>query len=382
MNTPQEFDELYRALSRIGAGAGAVRAALATIVRTRGSTFRRAGARMLVCADGTVVRGLSGGCPERDIIARAHGVIATGIAEIVRYDRESGFDVMLEMGCGGELEVLIEPIASGGRSDFIEWVGDLFARRGSGWLATVLAVDGACVTPHPLHIGVADGDTGNNAAVYLPVIGEGAAAAGLAADPALFARLRDIFATSRADDGARMHRFDLGGRVVDALVERLVPPHALVLIGANASSLALARLAVQLGWETTVVDPRPAGGTPYDWPANVRCMHADADAVLDHVAFDARTSVVIMTHHLQRDLAYLEQLKSQRLAYLGAIGSRERAARMRESGLAATRLHAPAGLDIGSETPEEIALAIAAEIVSVLAGRSGASLSTIEESIH
>jgi xanthine dehydrogenase accessory factor len=103
--TPEEFDELHRALAGwpVAAGDDGVRAALATIVRTRGSTFRRTGARMLVRADGTVVRGLSGGCPEQDIIGHARRVIASGQSRIVRYHRDSGFDVMMEMGCGGEL---------------------------------------------------------------------------------------------------------------------------------------------------------------------------------------------------------------------------------------------------------------------------------------
>ena len=111
MNTPQEFGVLLEGFKRLQSSGFAGGAALATLTRTHGSTFRRAGARMLVCGDGTVVRGLSGGCPEADIISRAHDVIGAGTARIVRYDRDNGLDALIELGCGGELEVLIEPLA-------------------------------------------------------------------------------------------------------------------------------------------------------------------------------------------------------------------------------------------------------------------------------
>jgi len=377
MNTPQEFDELHRALARIEVEDGATAAALVTIVRTRGSTFRRAGARMLVGADGSLARGLSGGCPEQDILTHAKCVIASGVAEIVRYDGATGLDVMMEMGCGGELDVLIEPVASGGRNPVFDWVARLFERRGSGWMATVFAVDDACIIPRPGHLAYADGQAGDDF--------RDAVIAGLrpAMRTALMARLGETIINRSTDSRASVHRLDVDGHIVDVLLERLVPPHALLLLGANASSLALARLAVSLGWQVTVVDPRPEAAVSGKWPAAVRHDVADADGLRHRLAVDSRTSVVIMTHHLQRDLAFLDLFRSKPVAYLGAIGSRERAARMLgAAGSTVTPLHVPAGLDIGSETPEEIALAIAAEIVAVLAGRSGVPLSHIGRPIH
>ena len=383
--TPEEFDELHRALAGwpVSAGDDGVRAALATIVRTRGSTFRRTGARMLVRADGMVVRGLSGGCPEQDIIGHARRVIASGQSRIIRYHRDSGFDVMMEMGCGGELEVLIEPIAGVRGAAFLDTVQRMFERRASGWLATAFAVDGECMPSGPVHLVVADDgldceETFSASSTMCGSVGKSTTIA-----PALRDHLSGIFASEPPPVDGRVLRFEIDGDASDVLVERLVPPHAVVLIGANASSLALARIAVQLGWKTTVIDPQPGDATVHGWPTSVRLLHADADALPSRVAFDARTSVVAMTHHLERDLAYLGVLRDHRLAYLGAIGSRERATRVLQTIVrTSTPLRTPAGLDIGSETPEEIALAIAAEILAVLAGRSGSPLSSIEQAIH
>lgn len=367
MNTPQEFAELLRALRRLQADGFAGGAALATITRTRGSTFRRPGARMLVCGDGTVVRGLSGGCPERDIILRAQRVIAAGVPEIARYDRESGFDVLVEMGCGGELEVLIEPTAAAADLAFIDAIERFAGDRTAGYLATVFACDGACIAPRPRRLVWTD-----DAIVHDGVF-----------DSALSAALRAAVPTGNgAAARASAQRFASAAGSVDVLIELLQPPPAIVLVGINATSLALARLAVQLGWSTTLVDHREeASSSPP--PAAANLVVAAPDLLRERVALDRHTSVVVMTHNIERDLAYLGVLRDAPIAYLGAIGSRERAARMHAStGLPPSQLRAPAGLDIGSETPEEIALAIAAEIVAAGAGRDGRPLSLADRPIH
>jgi xanthine dehydrogenase accessory factor len=148
MNTPQEFAALLAALR--GLPADRPDAALVTLTRTQGSTFRRAGARMLVHGDGRIVRGLSAGCPEQDIAARAREAIATGEARILRYDREHGQDVMIEMGCGGELEVLVEPLRTPMDWQFAEKVDAVLGARRNGSLATLFRIDGTCL-PRPRH---------------------------------------------------------------------------------------------------------------------------------------------------------------------------------------------------------------------------------------
>jgi xanthine/CO dehydrogenase XdhC/CoxF family maturation factor len=366
MNTPQEFAELLTGLRRLEATGFTGGAALATLTRTRGPTFRRPGARMLVCGDGTIVRGLSGGCPEADVITRAREVIAEGQSRIVRYNREQGLDALIEMGCEGELEVLIEPLSCAEDLRFVTAVEHCLNTRTAGFLATAFARDGQCLTPRPRRLVWADkmaSDDFGDSVLSNAVIAHGSAANG--------------------DVRPAIERFETGTGAMEVLIERLLPPHALVLMGVNAGSLALARLAVQLGWMTTLVDHRGDSPEPADLPAGVRLIRTPPESLRRRIAFDSRSSAVAMTFNLERDIAYLAALRDSPLAYLGAIGSRARTAKLREAtGLASPPLRAPAGLDLGSETPEEIALAIAAEILAAITGHSGGVLSAASSPIH
>lgn len=361
--TSQELAALVDALRTLREGGFAGGAALATLVRTRGPVFRRAGARMLVLGDGRVVRGLSAGCPEADIVQRAREVMASGHAATVRYDREHGYDALLELGCGGELEVLIEPVRGTADLRFVEAAAHCAQSRQSGMLLTVFAHEGRCL-PQPRRLLWAEH-------VLLDELD----------DP----RLSDTAlsqALAEPTSAVRVAQLSTRSGMLEMLVEPLLPPPALVLVGVNTTSLALAALGVGLGWQCLLVDHRDSDNSP-QLPRNCQLLRAAPHTLTQRVPFDARTAVVVMTHNLERDLACLQTLRDVPAAYLGALGSRARAARMRESlGEAGARLCAPAGLDIGSETPEEIALAIAAEIQAALSGHAGSPLSASDGPIH
>lgn len=367
MNTPQEFGSLLAGLRQLAdrdfaSGGGA----LATLTQTSGSTFRRPGARMLVCGDGTVVRGLSGGCPEADIIGRAHEVIATGEARIVRYDRESGLDALLELGCGGELEVLIEPLTQARDLAFVDAAARCLDARRNGVLATVYRRDGRVLAPKPRRMVIDEGRI---------LVNEFGASliSGVLADLAL----------ERVTSRPTVERFSHGGNEYEALLEALIPPYALFIVGINAAAVALARIASVLGWQVTLIDDRDDRTPPGVLPDGVRRVTATAATILDAVEPDTRSFAVVMTHNLGRDIDYLRALGTAPLGYLGSLGSRSRAKRLHDGvGPSATSLHAPAGLDLGGETPEEIALAISAEILAVTTGRRAESLSQTTGPIH
>jgi xanthine/CO dehydrogenase XdhC/CoxF family maturation factor len=161
------------------------------------------------------------------------------------------------------------------------------------------------------------------------------------------------------------------------------PPHALVVIGSSAAARALLPLSTALGWQTTLVDHDPARLQSPELPASLHTVCSTPAQLHEALPLDAHTSVVVMTHNLEQDIAWLAALAGTPVAYAGSLGSRERVARMRGAPeLARLRLHAPAGLDIGSETPEEIALAVAAEIMAVINGRSGGPLRDNDGAIH
>lgn len=347
MSSAAEWRALIDAIESLADGASA---ALATLIRTRGSTFRHAGTRMLVHADGRVVCELSGGCPQRDIVERARKVIRDGMPMCVGYNAESGLDVLMEMGCDGELEVLIEPI---GRANAMAWLAPLDASlrgRRPATLATWFARDGATIAPRRA---LSDGTKGN------------ASACGT---------LREALARPRPERADVIAVSDAGSHD-EVLLEPVQPPHALIVIGGNATAHALLRLAGILGWQTTLVDndPRRLDVSGLS-PGPATCC-TEPGRLREAIAIDPQTSVVAMTHNFARDVAYLNGLEGVPLAYVGALSSRTRATRLLDELEApGWMLHAPAGLDIGANAPEEIALAIAAEIMAVQRAREGGSL--------
>ena len=363
MNSAHELSMLIATLRNLHGDTG-VKAAMATLTRTRGSTFRRPGTRMLVLGDGSVVCELSGGCPQRDIVARALEVIARGEPTLVRYNAESGLDVLIEMGCGGELEVYIEPLLTTHDTDFIDTLSRCLDARKNIHLATLFASNGLAVAPHRL--------VWDQAGILHDSIQEVALVQAITTHVSPASTHRATTLTLSHAQGA-----------IDVLIEAISPPHALVVIGSSAAARAVLPLASALGWQTTLVDNDPLRLRANDLPAGLNTLCSTPANLTAALPLDAHSSVVVMTHNLEHDVAYLQALKHAPVAYIGALGSRDRVARMRSNpALAGLHVHAPAGLDIGSETPEEIALAIAAEIMAVINRRNGGSLRNNDGAIH
>jgi len=362
MNSASEFQRLLAGVREIEAAGFAQRAALATIVRTHGSTFRRTGASMLVREDKRVVCSLAGGCPENDIIARARKVIDADAPELALYNDKSAGDVLLEAGCGGELDVLIEPLAQAMDLRFLDILAQMHTHRRAGFIAAVYALQNAPLRPRPQRL-----------------IWNGVLAWSDIGDAALADAIRAIGAAAPTQR-AWAQRIETAQGSCDVLFESVRPVHALVIVGSNPAALAMARGACALGWKTLLVDSRDP---PPTLPAETYFIKATPAAVLDKVPLDAYTSALVMTFNIERDCEWLRALAPASLAYFGAIGSRERATRMHASvAHKGARLHAPAGLDIGSETPEEIAVAVIAEIIAVLNSRDGGSLGRSTRPIH
>ncbi|MBX6421265.1 MAG: XdhC family protein [Nevskia sp.] len=366
MRTHRDVFELLAAADRDGERLFAPRAALATITRTVGATFRRPGSRMLVGGDGSRVRGLSGGCPEADIATRARRVIETGVADLVRYDREYGLDALLELGCGGELEVLIEPVADRDSLGFLDLATQCWWQRREGWLATVYARDGACL-PQPRRALWQDG-------WKLDQLGAPAVLAQLVAQ-----------AKQKLGTALCAHvQLDTPQGRLDALLEAIRPPVRLLIAGINPVAVTLANLAERFGWNATLVhhaDEIPAAA------ADQPLLHAPPETVATRAACDARTYCAVMTHNLERDIAYAGALLATPAPYIGVLGSRRRSAallaRLREEGHEPDgRVFAPAGLDIGSEDPDEIALSLLAQMKAFESRKSGAPLAAIDTPIH
>jgi xanthine/CO dehydrogenase XdhC/CoxF family maturation factor len=279
-----EIDKIIAACrSVIDAGK---RGVLVTVLRTQGSTYRRAGARAVIGEDGTLAGAISGGCLERDIAERVAMWLADMNPRLVNYDSTRGDDLIfgLGLGCRGVLDLLIEPF------------------------------DAAHLPPLVTHFQW----NGAEPAEWTTILPNG-----------------------------------------ETMIEIVRPPRAVVIFG-GADAFPVAQLAESVGWRVEMVKPR---------------------AEFDARNFDA---AIVMTHNFSRDAEILRQLLASQIQYIGLLGPKSRGDELlAEIGASREeRLHSPIGLDLGGETPEEIALSIVAEIQATFERRSARSLRELEVPIH
>lgn len=372
MKDVQTVLEAYHAASQAN-----IPCALATIVSVDGSAYRRPGARMLVYSDGRRFGSLSGGCLEADVAAHALQALETGTPKVIRYDpNHANGDVILETGCKGTIVILVEPTARQDAARSLKFLAAVFTDRQARMLATVFDAEGAT--------GIEIGDRLMISRNYQPTSGA------LQGSPVADAILSDA-AGVRGDGKARAMSYRLESGTVHVLLETLLPPIALVVCGAGHDTVPLAKMATAMGWQVTVADSNGAALTAERYPDVPSLLPVPPACLTAHLTPDSRTAAVIMTHRYSVDLEWFRELLPSPMTYLGVLGPRRRWQQMQvdlasggdifpECDLA--RVHSPAGLDIGSETPEEIAMAIVAEIQTVMAGRSGGFLRQREAAIH
>jgi xanthine dehydrogenase accessory factor len=283
---------------------------------------------MLLCADGRSAGVITGGCMDADLWRCAREVIASGKADVLSYDTTSPADIVwgLGLGCRGLVRILLEPATD------LEWLTN-----------------------------------GNVVATFFE--GE---------------RLGTVTLNGEAADRPCIVSMD-GGR---ALVEKMTPGEVLWIFGSGPDVAPLVRQGEALGWAVNVIDLRP--------PRNEAQAYLPARSVtpdrLGELTIGPGAACVVMTHHFLQDLNALRFLLGTPAGYIGMLGPRSRTdallGELRKEGAPGVptdgmgRIHAPVGLDIGAETPEEIAVAIVAEIRAVAAGRSGGSLRARAGGIH
>jgi xanthine/CO dehydrogenase XdhC/CoxF family maturation factor len=293
----------------------------------------------------------------------------SGSAHVVRYDTSSDDDVILGtgMGCGGTVSILLEPADSVNVRLLMSALADCRTTGHSAILATVYGVtEPSSISPGERLRFHADGER-----------------IGQFSDSRFHILAMETIAHFPPSGKYGNVTWRVSMAEVRALIERLTPPTRLVVFGAGHDSTYISKLAVVLGWQVTVVDPRPAYATVERFPgiAAVRLAHPEEVVqLLESVQFDA---AVIMNHNYHRDLALLRSLLPSSIGYVGLLGARSRVGKLLQdlaragfspSAQEREKLYAPVGLDIGAERPEAIALAIVAEIQKVLSGRSGHSL--------
>ncbi len=350
--------------------------ALATVVEVLGSAYRRPGARMLVTDDGQLTGAISGGCLEGDARQRARQAIFRGEPALVTYDTRDEDDPRhgLGPGCQGVVRILLEPLDFAAPDNPMELLRGFATHPEPAVLATVFETDAS----------------GLKAAVGQRVLlaTNGALRGTLLLAVPLAEAARAILEQGKS----QILDVETDAGSVRALLEILTPPLRLVVYGAGNDAQPLVHLAASLGWHITVVDGRPNLATTARFPeaAEVRIVPVRE---LETIVPDAGAYHVLLSHNYAYDLAALQILLPTSAPYIGLLGPRVKAGRLLSepelqltaaeiAEVAQARLHSPIGLGLGGETPEEIALAIVAEIQAVKNGRQPRHLRDTMAAIH
>ncbi len=361
----KEVQEIIRQIADFAPGEKAI---LATVVDVVGSGYRRAGARMLIDKNGFSIGTVSGGCLEADVLERAKAVLYTNASKVITYDttRDENSVFGLGMGCRGIIRVLLESVT--GESDILETFKRAVEMREREVVATLIAGE------NNINIG---GRVFYNRLEQFDFVNL----------PNSFENLESLKTDClNVFDGPSkgfvvFYETDKGA--AEFFIERIEPPLNLLLFGAGFDALPVVRFAKELGWRVTIIDHRPAFANADRLPEADEIVVARAEDLPEGFFLDAHSAAVVMTHNYERDREILYKLLNSNCCYIGALGPKKRTENLvqelrgagrRLDGNNLGKLHAPIGLDIGSESPEEIALAIVAEIKTALSNRSGGFL--------
>ncbi len=368
------MSELLQVVSALTRASGANQVSvLATVVRTEGSTYRRIGARLVAFPDDSHVGSVSAGCIETGVLLRAERVRSAGRPQLVSYDTRMPQDLLWGSGtgCGGRSELLLEPLDPAQAASKAALLRDVAQLPEPSVLATVIRASGLPLEP---------GDQAVLPQASPGLMGFDDLPAGLRAAVETTAR-RQLRVRSSS---AVLHAW--ADAELDVAYEVCSPRVRLWVCGAGPDAVPLVAIARLMGWQVTVIDHRPAMLSADRWPEVGRLLlpsPIDRAGLAERADCDA---AVVMSHSYERDLAYVGALLAANVAYVGVLGPRGRTRRMIEelgvSEADAGRLYAPVGLDLGADTPEEIALAIVAEVQAVRAGRGGTPLRERPGAIH
>ncbi|QLG46911.1 XdhC family protein [Costertonia aggregata] len=296
---------------------------LVTVVALEGSSYRRPGVRMLIDEDGQMVGAVSGGCVEKEILRQAQSVFITNVPKMMTYDGR------YRLGCEGILSILIEPF----NPDDELWSAfdAAMKKRISFTISSYFEKE---------HVVAAD---------FGSVFEIGA---------------QTILARSTFKPNPKL----------DIFKQTVAPRLRLVIFGAEHDAVQLCNYASLTGWEVTIVASISEEKDINDFPG-AEHFHATEPDLFSITDIDSHTAIILMTHSFVKDLNYLLALKETKPLYLGLLGPTKRREKLLNtfmehyplvSDAFIDSIHGPAGLNIGAETPQEIAIAILSEILSVM----------------
>jgi xanthine/CO dehydrogenase XdhC/CoxF family maturation factor len=328
---------------------------LVTVYETLGSTYSKAGARMLITADGESQGLVSGGCLEGDLAERARRVLDDRRAATVTYDLRDDADELfgLGIGCNGLISVLLQPLYAAGGYEPLASIAEALLGRARAGLATVIESRVAA-----LEIGATVATIGDETRAFnVPARFESTLADGC-----------------RAAAARRQASLITDPEGLGVLYAPLAPVPRVLILGAGLDAVPLVNILAELGWRVSIADHRPAYLERRGFERAEAKLAVTAGTLADEPDIDLATgfdAIVIMSHHLATDREYLRQLARVDVPYVGLLGPPARKRRLlddlgNEAGALAGRLRGPVGIDIGADSAESIAVSIAAEIQQVL----------------
>jgi len=330
---------------------------LATILRTEGSTYRKAGARILMSAGGQASGMLSGGCLEADVLERARRVLSRNQPERVWFDTRKADDEIfgLGMGCEGAMDLWLQALIPHQTPQPLDFLCRCLHRDSAGSVSTVV---GGEVRADELG---AHGYAGPEAAAAVGTVPNSPLTEALAACDSATPVLSQL---------------NFEGRRLEVFTAPVGLPPRLLLCGAGPDAIPVHQFAAALGWRVTVYDHRPAYATLENFPQAARVILARPEELRNHLEPARFNAAMVMSHQLSADVSYLKEFAKTPIAFVGLLGPPKRRARVfAQLGMSAadfvTKVYGPAGLDIGAGSPQAIALSIIAQIHAVLAGRPG-----------
>ncbi len=320
--------------------------ALATVIQTWGSSLRGVGASMAVTAGGEIAGSVSGGCVEGAVAEAGLEVLETGLPQLLAFGvaDETAWEVGLS--CGGSIEVFVRPL----NPELIPFWQ--MAEKGGKSIAFVT------VTHGPKHL----------LGKELALLEDGSVYGSISSE--LDQRVIDLAQSTLASESSK--RVQVEPDAVEIFISVEFPAPTLVIVGGGHIAIPLVAFAKTLGYRSIVIDPRRMFGSQARFPHADQLIQAWPDKALVETGITSHTAVATLTHDPKIDDPALKiALKSQAF-YIGVLGSKKthqaRRQRLLDAGMSATqidRLHAPIGLDLGGRSPQEIALAIMAEIIKV-----------------
>lgn len=346
------------------------RMVLATIIETLGSTYQKAGARMLISENGTFGGLLGGGCFESDLVEQAASVFADGQAKVVFYDMRSPDDAVwgLGLGCNGAVRIFLQLLTEQNHYYPLDIIEDFTTSDATGVLATIVeSGHDEYEVGHSTFL-EADKDSGRFS---------------LTCDPLYAKPARQVLLNGKP----QLYDHDPGGKRVRIFYDLFQPAPKLLILGAGPDVVPVTRFAGALDWHVTVVDHRPAYIRPERFPHVDRLLNITPADLNDELPLDQFDALVVMTHNIEYDERYLAVIAESRIPYIGLLGPAKRRDRLLDSlgdraGRVNGRIFGPVGLDIGADSPEEIALSIMAEIQAFLHRRDGRPLHQVDLPLH